>query len=112
MRALIKSERDALTWALHLEKVLDGAACNTGREIRRAVMKRLEACGLVEEKWCVVVDGDGWTIHPERYRLAFALTEAGRAAARAELKRRDEATAAYLAERAPPVHFNHKKRPA
>jgi hypothetical protein len=77
-----KPEADALEWALHLERVFDGAACSTGRNLRLATMRALESRGLVTKDWCTMVDGDGYTIEPERYRRCFRLTAAGRELAR------------------------------
>lgn len=78
---ITKSQAEALTWALHLERCLDGAACGTGRTLQLSTMRDLEKAGLVSEDWCVKVDGDGWALEPERYGRCFRLTDAGRAKA-------------------------------
>jgi len=75
---LTDAEWDALTWALHLEKCLDGAACGTGGSLKKATMRKLETRGLVKETWAVKVDGDGYTVEPEREALCYALTDPGR----------------------------------
>lgn len=93
-----KPEADALTWALHLEAVLDGAACATGRTLRLQTMRKLEVRGFVVEKWAVMVDGDGFTVEPERERRCFALTDAGRALAKEIKAKEDELVKAKLAE--------------
>lgn len=85
---LSNAEADALEWALHLEKTLNGAACGTGRHIRLRTMRILEKRGYVEETFAVMVDGDGFHLEPERERRCFRLTEAGRAKAH-EAKRVD-----------------------
>lgn len=93
-----KREADALTWALHLEEVLDGAACATGRALRIETMRKLEVRGFVTEKWAVMVDGDGFNLEPERERRCFALTETGRALAKEIKQKENEFAKAALDE--------------
>lgn len=74
---LLWSEWNALDSALHMEKVI-GAAHSPGRQNRLATWRRLDRRGLVTEIWCPKVDGDGFLIEPERYGIAFQLTDEGR----------------------------------
>ncbi len=74
---LTQREADALTWALHLDRQLH-AACGTNRRIRLGTMRLLEADRLVRETRAYMVDGDGFTLRPERERRCFALTALGR----------------------------------
>lgn len=83
---LSNAEADALEWALHLEKGLDGAATGTGRNLRLRTMRALEKRGYVEETYAVMVDDDGFHLEPERERRCFRLTEAGRAKAHEALR--------------------------
>lgn len=76
------AERDALDWALHLERVLDGAACATGRTLRKATMEKLKGRGYVTPILAVMVDDDGSQLDPERHRICYQLTEEGRSVAR------------------------------
>lgn len=75
--ALSRAERDALNSARSLDASI-GAALQSSRAHRRATFLSLEKKGLVKEINAVLVDGDGWTIQPERWRPAFKLTERGR----------------------------------
>ncbi len=92
MKALSKAEVEALTWALHLDKTLDQAACSTGRTIRLRTMRKLEARGFVEEAMAYLLDDDGRMREPEIWRRCFKLTAAGRERAEAiAARRRDDA---------------------
>jgi len=53
----------------------------TGGSSPRRVVRRLVAMGLVKSVGMVAVcDGDGFLVHPERYREGFAITDAGEVA--------------------------------
>lgn len=75
--ALTRAELDALEQARWFKECIN-AGVGTSRRIRRRTMLRLEKLGLVTEIDAVCVDGDGFTIHPERYRPAFLITDVGR----------------------------------
>lgn len=72
-----QKEADALKWALHLWRVLDRASICTGRSLRRDTCLELERRGYLSEVDCVVVDGDGFLVEPERWRKGFRLTWRG-----------------------------------
>lgn len=52
----------------------------TGRSIRLRDVRRLVARRMMRDAGLAsAVDGDGWTIQPERWRQSWELTDAGRA---------------------------------
>lgn len=59
----------------------------TSRQLPLAVMRQCIAAGLCR---CIgmayVCDDDGWIVQPERERLGYTLTDAGRAALRSEAR--------------------------
>jgi len=75
-------ERRALLEALWTYEHMDGASFCTNRKIRRNVMVRLAAKGLVFEETAALCDGDGFTVYPERYARAWTLTTQGLETAR------------------------------
>ena len=76
--SIARSQEDMLDWAAHNARF--GWLFTTGRTHRRATVQRMIALGLVRSVGEVVmVDGDGYTKQPERYREGFELTEAGKA---------------------------------
>lgn len=80
MSQYTKADQDALDHLGHMARF--GWAALTGRGIRRNSMVRLSALGLVRDAGLVavaVVDGDGFTLEPERFRQAWELTDAGKA---------------------------------
>jgi hypothetical protein len=80
MKPLTKAERYALSHAAHNDRF--GWHFGTSRSLRRRTVNRLVERGLVEDGGvAVAVDGDGWTIEPERWSQSWKLTDAGRAAA-------------------------------
>ena len=51
----------------------------TSRQVPLRDMRKAVKLGLAESAGqCVVVDGDGFTIEPERYSEAFRMTDLGR----------------------------------
>ena len=75
---LSRAEQDVLSWAAHNAKF--GWSLTTSRTYRLTTVKALIAKGLVVHVGDVVmVDADGYTKQPERYRDGFELTDRGRA---------------------------------
>ena len=86
---MTNAEYDVLDWASHM--VGCGiAGMFTGRRLRRRDAKRCAAQGWLEPQWLRVVDGDGFTVEPERERFGYVLTEQGSAALAAERDRRQD----------------------
>ena len=77
---LPKRQRAAMREAKRCHR--HGWSTITGRLLRLATMRRLIGKGLMVEdaEPCVVVDGDGWMVIPERYGAGYSLTPAGLAA--------------------------------
>ncbi len=76
-----RAQRGVLEAANHLFRVLDGAALLTGRTSRATVARQcVERGWLADSGPVVVLDGDGFTLEPERYRHGYLLTDAGRTA--------------------------------
>jgi hypothetical protein len=83
------SERGKIEW---LEYVADMNrkgfdVARSGRRRRKETAEALVAEGLLKHAWAVVCDGDGWPVQPERERLGYELTDAGRDRLRAALER-------------------------
>lgn len=75
---LTRAEWDILEHAAGCER--HGWKFGTGRTIKRRDVLGLVKRKLVADVGLVVqVDGDGFTIKPERYRQGYELTDAGRA---------------------------------
>lgn len=92
--AYTKEEQDALDHLAHMARF--GWRALTGRSITARTMRKLAARGLVKDAGAtVVVDGDGFTKMPERYRTGWELTDPG-AAEVERLKGAPQALNGYL----------------
>jgi len=76
---LTLAERDALTHADSIWRRM-GWYLTTDGSTRKATVLSLVAKGLVREldELVVMCDGDGFHKEPERYRVGYELTDAGR----------------------------------
>lgn len=77
MNALTKAQRRALEHAAHCAKF--GWAFATGQSVTKKAVDALVQKGLVRDAGeAAMVDGDGFTIQPERWRQCWELTDEGR----------------------------------
>ncbi len=69
---------DLLELAEHMQKCFgESSGFSTGRTTRKRDAERLVAMGWLRRDSLVMVDGDGYTIEPERYRPGYVLIQAG-----------------------------------
>jgi hypothetical protein len=73
-------EYDALSFAAHWENVIGPGGLLTNRVIRKRDAERCVRRGWLVSQQLRVCDGDGCALEPERYRLGYVLTDAGRRA--------------------------------
>lgn len=77
---MTRFERDALVEAKHQER--HGMFLTSGRVILKRDILQCVGKGWLREldELVVMCDGDGWHREPDRYRVGYALTDAGREA--------------------------------
>jgi hypothetical protein len=78
---LTRAQFDVLDFARHMQRCHGkGTGMLTGRLLRRSVAESCADKGWLERRSLRVIDGDGWTKEPERFRPGYVLTASGRQA--------------------------------